>query len=162
MEINQEWIDQQRQISEIVDMVCEDAPGSVVPLLKQIEKSQAAALDALEVAYAEIAQIRKDVVALVGEEKAYQEGHIPCDADRVAEIARLTAMNQHNLDCYVAENEKLKAVKAERDAAVAAIRDVCDHCGFHGNTSDEQCRKCECQLIKWRGLCAENAPEVEK
>ena len=60
------------------------------------------------------------------------------EAEKDATIARLTA---------------------ERDAAVSAIRDVCDHCGFHGNASDAQCKKCECQFIAWRILCAENAEE---
>ena len=55
-----EWIAEQRQISEIVDMACEYAPGSVVPLLKQIEKSQTAALDALEAALTESEQWKRD------------------------------------------------------------------------------------------------------
>ena len=64
-QITPEWIAEQRQISEIVDMACEYAPGSVVPLLKQIDKSQTAALDALEAAYAEIARLTAERDAAV-------------------------------------------------------------------------------------------------
>ena len=56
-----EWIAQQRQISEIVNMTYEDAPGSVVPLLKQLEKSQTAALDALEASMQREAKKDKEI-----------------------------------------------------------------------------------------------------
>ena len=64
-QITAEWIAQQRQISEIVNMTYEDAPGSVVPLLKQLEKSQTAAIDALEAAYAETARLTAERDAAV-------------------------------------------------------------------------------------------------
>lgn len=38
------------------------------------------------------------------------------------EVERLTAMNQHNLDCYVAENEKTKSVKAEKDKEIEWLK----------------------------------------
>ena len=75
----------------------------------------------IERVQAENAQIRKDVSALIGEEMAYQEGHIPGDADRVAEIERLKG--------------ELAAEKREKDAAVKdlATAKCCDTCK-HQNT----------------------------
>lgn len=68
-----EWIAEQRQISEIVDMACEYAPGSVVPLLKQIEKSQfkTAALDALEATSEEIKRLTAERDAAVNDLREY-------------------------------------------------------------------------------------------
>lgn len=73
-QVTAEWIAQQRQISEIVNMTYEDAPGSVVPLLKQIEKSQTADLDALEAAYAEIASLTAERDAAVRDWQQAAEG----------------------------------------------------------------------------------------
>lgn len=78
-QVTAEWIAQQRQISEIVNMTYEDAPGSVVPLLKRLEKSQTAALDALESSMrreaekdATIARLTAERDAASASERAYQ------------------------------------------------------------------------------------------
>lgn len=65
-----EVIAQQRQISEIVNMTYENAPGSVVPLLKQLEKSQTAALDALEASMQREAEKDVTIMRLTSERDA--------------------------------------------------------------------------------------------
>ena len=165
MEINQAWIDQQRQISEIVDMVCEDAPGSEVPLLKQIEKSQAAALDALEAAYAEIDRLNH-TTAIDNDEFKMLDGI--CQ-----EIEKDDAWNDRQAELLVdyfptimqeirAKNAEIARLTDERDAAVNDLRTLaindqdCATCK-HGENNLNDCGMYDgpCEW-EWRGVCASN------
>jgi len=99
-QVTAEWIAQQRQISEIVNMTYEDAPGSVVPLLKQLEKSQTAALDALEASMQRDAEKDVEIARLKEAIKGWAD-----DAVRhVDEVSRLTAERD-------AEKRRADAVK---------------------------------------------------
>ena len=136
-QVTAEWIAQQRQISEIVNMTYEDAPGSVVPLLKQLEKSQTAALDALE------ASMRRE-------------------AEKDVTIARLTAerdAEKRRADAAVLDLERVMKLAHEwKD--VDAVCEVCvTECK---RTVTGTGRHFVCTKPKWRGPCAENAQEVRE
>ena len=89
-----EWIAQQRQISEIVNMTYEDAPGSVVPLLKQLEKSQTAALDALEASMQREAEKDAEIKRLTHD---YAASAKRLTAERDAEKRRADAVKEIDL-----------------------------------------------------------------
>ena len=148
MEINQAWIDQQRA-------VCEAAtPGpwewdtcllvSMNPLVAGCVLKPYYYNDDDEVTISitpgDAKLIAVASTALPAALEAL-ESSMQRESEKDAEIARLTA---------------------ERDAAVDSIRDVCNHCGFHGNDTDMECREMGCQFLGWSKSCAENAPEVSE
>lgn len=181
MEINQEWIDQQRALCEaatrgpwkssdvrldgmpvvfcenrrIFDAVVKDGQSAVdADFIASARTALPAALDALEAAYAEIASLKAEVRAAKDvTQTASDECSEGCNT--------ITQLQSEKWELQ----EEVARLTAERDAAVKDmwLMRTCQNCKYkpvdypsiHG-----ACKGCDDEdKWKWRGLCAENAQE---
>ena len=138
-QVTAEWIAQQRQISEIVNMTYEDAPGSVVPLLKQLEKSQTAALDALEASMKREAEMDATIARLTVERDA-----AIVDLRGSGACFSCKHFRRNGGNCFGAGRCRTEGISIF----------PCDEPGEYMISIPDDGR----DFYEWRSLCAENAP----
>lgn len=67
------------------------------------------------------------------------------EAERLAEYEAAATLP----DGRVLEPSEVAALRARCEAAVAVLKDICDHCGW--KISHSGCATPECLIAKWRG-----------